>query len=158
MAQTIKGVLSGLTAACQSLYANQTGPDGLAVVVSYGPSGSYQPGALVMVGMDVRQPITRPTMGTGRSREKAVEVDVVISAYGAGDESVQQPVTEKAIDLAELLDAYFRTSPQETLSGACREAFLSNIAGPIPGAITDGEGVMGRVAELTATVTAYIRY
>jgi len=160
MTQSIKGCIAGIYTVCQTLYASSTDTSGSPVLVSYGPPGNYQPGAIVAVGMNVRQPIGRPTIGTNRSREKTAEIDIIVSVFVPGAEVAQQVATEACADLAELLDGYFRVAPQETLSGACREAWLSDISGPIPTVAVDPESgaVTGRVAEATATITARIRY
>jgi hypothetical protein len=158
MAQSIKATIQGLLAACQSIYTGQTGPDGAPVLVTFGPTGTYAPSAVVVVASEVRQPVARPTAGTNRSREKEVEIDLIINAWAGGTESVQQIVVEKVDDLTELLEAYFRTSPNETLNGGCREAWVSSIAGPNPSPTADDDGVVtGRQAESTVTVTARIR-
>lgn len=159
MAQSIKATVSGLYAACVTVYTGQTGADGSPVLVTYGPPSTYQPEVIVAVGMATRQPVTRPTAGTNRSREKAAEVDVVISVFVPGGDVAARTAVEKCDDLAELLEAHFRTSPNETLGGGCREAFVSRVEGPIPDVVVspDSGAVTGRVAESTVTVTAFIR-
>lgn len=160
MSQSIKGVRAGLFAVCQSIYDGQTDTSGAPVLVSYGPPGSYQPQEIVAVGVDCRQPVTRPTLGAGRSREKEAEIDVVISVFVPGTEAEQQTASERCDDLADLLDSYFRTIGQETLGDSCREAWLSNISGPVPDLAVDPHSgaVTGRLAESTVTITARIRY
>lgn len=161
MSQSIKGTRAALYAACRdTIYAGQTDGRGAPVLVTYGRPGTYQADYIIAVGMHTRQPVTRPTMGTGRSREKLAEIDVVVSVFVPGTEVAQQTASEACDDLAELLDAYFRTSPNETLGGACLEAWVSNIDGPAPDLVTNPEtkAVMGRVAESVVTVTARIRY
>ena len=37
----------------------------------------------------------RPTMGTGRSRERAIEVDVTVSVFVPGDEMVQWDASKR---------------------------------------------------------------
>lgn len=159
MAQSIKAARAGLLAACQSIYANQTGPDGAPVLVTLGPSGTNAPAACVLVAEATRQPVTRPTAGTNRSRHKDVEFDVLINVWTGGTESVQQAVVEAVDDLSELLEGYFRVSGQETLGGGCLDAWVSAITGPIPDLTIDPSSgaVSGRQAESTLTVTARIR-
>lgn len=158
MAQSIKAARQGLLAGCQSIYTGQTGLDGSPVLVTLGPTGTYAPSALVIVATDTRQPVSRPTAGTNRSREKEVEFDVVINVWSGGTEAVQQAVMEKVDDLSELLEAYFRTKPNEELGGGCREAWVSLITGPTPTPTADDTGVIsGRQAESIVTVTARIR-
>lgn len=159
MAQSIKGTVAALYAACQTLYAGQTGPDGSPVLVTYGPPGSYQPEAIVAVAMAVREPITQPTASTNRSREKPAEIDVVISVAVNGGDAVAQIAAEKAYDLSEILESYFRTSPNETLGGACRNSLVTRIDFPSLSVIYDPDSgaAVGRNADLNVVVTAYIR-
>lgn len=160
MSQSTKAVRASLYAACtNTIYAGQVDGGGAPVLVTYGPPGSYQANYIVAI-MGSRQPVTRPTMGTGRSREKMAEVDVVVSVFVPGTEVAQQTASEACDDLVDLLDSYFRTSPNETLGGACVEAWVSNVDGPTPDLVTNPEtkAVMGRVAESIVTVTARIRY
>lgn len=159
MAQSIKAARQGLLAACQSIYNGQTGLDGSPVLVTLGPPGTNAPSAVVIVAAETRQPVDRPTAGTGRSREKEAEFDVVINVWTGGTETAQQAAIEKADDLSEMLEAYFRTQGQETLGGGCREAWVSGIAGPTPDLTIDpaSGAVSGRQAESVVTVTARIR-
>jgi hypothetical protein len=165
MVQSISGAITNLHAACRdTVFANSKGTDDLPVLVSLGKPGKYQPNAIVAVGMDVRMPIERPAMGTNRSREQTAEIAVVISVWAGGDEDSQPIVTAAALDLLSLLETHFRTSPNETLGGACREAWVS--VGSLVQAPTYQEQddpkappiPTGRVAEIVATVTASIRY
>lgn len=159
MAQSIKATHQGLLAACQSICAGLTGLDGAPVLVSLGPTGTYAPSAIVVVAADTRQPVTRPTAGTNRSREKEVEIDVAINVWAGGTETVQQTCIELVDDITELLEAYFRVGGQETLGDGCREAWVSSIAGPVGDTTVDPltNAITGRQAESIITVTARIR-
>lgn len=159
MTQSIKASVAGLLAACESMYADLEDPNGGKVLVCEGLPGAYQPDAVVMVGTEVRQSITRPTMGTSRSREIRAEIDVEIDVYVPGSETSQVTATDMAHDMVELLDAHFRTSPDETLDGGCRDAWVSAVRGPIPSVATDaGANATGRIATAVCTVTALIRH
>lgn len=165
MVQSIQGTLTALHAVCRdTIFANQTGADGAKVLVSMGDPGQYQAATIVAVGVDIRLPITRPTAGTGRSREQAAEIDVVISVYVPGGEEAQATANNAALTLQGLLETHFRTKPNEELGGACREAFPSN-AHLVPSVAFQtfddpqvAPVVTGRIAENTVTVTAHIRY
>ena len=128
-------------------------------LVSYGAPGAYQPDEIVAVG-EQRFEVTRPTMGTNRSREEAVETDVTFSVFSSGGDTAQQVATERVYAMALALDEHFRTKPNETLGGACRDAWVTGgdlreaKATPSPAA---GSGVSGRVSELTVTVTTVAR-
>lgn len=161
MTQTVKGTRAALYTACKNtIYAASVDGRGAPVLVTYGRPGSYQADYIVAVGMGTRQPITRPTLGTNRSRQKDVEIDVIVSVYVPGTEVAQQTASEACDDLTELLDTYLRTSPNETLGGACFDSWVSNIDGPVPDVVTNPEtkAVTGRIAESVVTVTARIRY
>jgi len=157
-AQSIAGVLDGLLSALTTLFTTQTGVDGAPVLVSFGPPGQYQPGSIVAI-MDTRCQITRPTMGPARSRQMDADVDVLISVYSPGDESAQQVCTDAAFVLLGLLEAYLRTSPNERLAGASWDGLVSAAAVAATVAYDPASNnPMGRVTEITTTVTAKIRY
>lgn len=158
MAQSVKAARQALFTACQEVYTTRADSTGAKVLVCYGLPGSYQPQNIVAV-LDTRQPVTRPTMGTSRSRNKDVEIDVTVSVFRAGDETQQQLAAEDVDDLVDLLESYFRTSPNERLGGACYDAFVSNIAGPtlFASAQPDSGAVVGYTAEAVVTVTLSVR-
>lgn len=160
MTQSIKAVRAGLFVACRdTIFVGKVDSVGAPVLVTYGAPGSYQSQNIVAVGMTTRQPITQPTAGTGRSRDTHAELDTVISVYRAGADQ-QQAAAEDCDDLALLLEAYFRTSPNERFSGACYASWVSNIDGPrIEASVNPESGaIAGYIAESVATVTASIRY
>lgn len=160
MSQSVKGVRGALFALCQTLYASEAGSDGKPTLVCYGKPGKYQPGQIVAV-MGARRPITQPTMGgSQRSRRTEAEFFVVFSVYVPGREEQAQVVASDACDdLIDLLESYFRTSPGETLGGACREALVTNVDGPEPDVIGSKSGaVAGCSATAVVTVTARIDY
>lgn len=164
MTQSIAGAVVNLHAACVALYAGTTGTDNQPVLVTLGQPGQYQAYAIVAVGMDLRLPVTRPTMGTGRSREQEAEIDVLASVYVPGGEEAQATAIAAALDLQEQLETWLRTSPNESLSGACRDSWVSNarIEPAIAWQQFDDPQTppvaIGRVATNTITVTARIRY
>jgi hypothetical protein len=160
MTQSIKGARDGLFTVCQALYAAATDSNVAPVLVTYGPPGAYQANNIVAVGMATRRPITRPTMGTTRSRNTDAEIEVWISVFVPGAETAQQTATDACEDLIDLLEARFRTSPNETLGDTCREAWVSDVDGPNPAVVTNPEtkAVTGRTADAIVTVTASIRY
>lgn len=151
MASSAPGVKSALKSVLEGLFPAPT-------LVSYGAPGQYQPDEIVGV-LNQRTAVSRPTMGTARSREEVVETDVVFSIFAPGDETQQVVATERAYAMGEALADHFRTKPNETLSGACREAWVSGhsllearVVSP-----DDNTTVLGRTAELTVTVTSYAR-
>ena len=126
-------------------------PDTLA---AYGVPGSYQPNEIAAV-RDQRFETSRPTMGQ-RTREDAVETDITFSVFVPGDD--QRTATERAFEMAAALDEHLRTSPNETLGGATRDAWVG--AGELvesKATPPTGTGVTGRVAELTVILTTLAR-
>lgn len=166
MAQSLTGTLDGLYALCVSTYAASTAPgDGSPVLVSYGQPGQYEPQAIVAV-MDVQpSTVTRPTLGTQRSRELALDVSVMFSVYTPGGNEAHVICLDAVANLIRLLENSIRVQGAETLSGGCRDSWVSGINGPTGQVVYDPESVQsgspvpsGRVVEATATVTALIRY
>lgn len=163
MAQSIGGLVDNLFTTCRdTIFAASVGADRNPVLVCLGDPGQYQPATIIGVATDIRMPITRPTGGTGRSRDSEVEIDVVISVLVPGGPEAQQAAIDAALQLQGLLEAYFRTSPNETLGGSCYDARVSNAelqpyvayqptqqGDPIP---------FGRGAANIVTVTANVRY
>lgn len=158
MAQSIAGVLDALYSSFATIFAGSVGPDGQPVLVSFGDPGQYQPSAIVAI-MDTTTQISRPTLGTNRSREMAADVSIIISVYTPGDESAQQVSTDAAFALLTVLEQNLRTSPNERLGGASRDAWVSK-ADPIATVAVDPASNLptGRVTEIHVTVTALVRY
>lgn len=157
MPQSVTGVWSNLYAVCQTLYASTVDTAGHPVLVNFGDPGAYQPDIIVAV-MGGTVPVTRPTMGAGRSREEPVAVDVIISAYVPGTEPSQLAAFITAQTMADQLKTYLRTSPNETLSGACRDSWVSNSVIALANIRDETSGNQtGSVAEITVTVTAAVR-
>lgn len=155
MAQSVSGSWDALLAALRGMF---TGPGQL---VCAGLPGPYQPDLIVSM-MGVRGPITQPTMGTNRSRDKRISIDVVISSYVAGGEEAQQPANQAAWAAADLIEAHFRTSPNEKLGGACYNAF-AEVEDMEPSIAWEGEPGLedpvpaGRVCTITMQVAVWIR-
>lgn len=155
--QSAAGVMDALFVACQQLYA-----DAGALVTFGQPGGEYLPDLIVAI-MECRTPVTRPTQGPARSREKAAEVDIVFSVFVPGGPEAAQPANTAAWAAADQLETWLRTDPNQRLGGACRDSWVSTcvatpdigwdhvdgIDAPIPA---------GRVVAVTATVRADIRY
>lgn len=159
MSQSVAGARNALFASLPGIFAGVQDGRGAPVLVSYGKPGSYQSDYIVAL-MNTRRPITRPTMGTARTRHTDAEFDLIVSCYVPGAEVVQQIATDAHDSLVDLLEAYFRVNPNEKLGGACMEAWVSNVDGPVPDTTADpgSKAITGRVAYSTVTVTARIRY
>lgn len=172
--QTIDGVVEGLLTMNATLFGLAADPvqdvwsgtvNGNPAVMYEGDPGAYQPEVLIAVAYDgltgtpIQQAITRPTLGTNRSREIAVEVKTLYSVQQLGDESARR-VARQAVDaMTEQVSLYFRVPPQEILSNSCREAFVTGIDGPrVSTSFDPNTGlVTGFFAESVVTITAFIR-
>ena len=140
-------VKAALVALMRSLYAEPT-------LVCWGPPTSYQPADIVSVGGQVIEFGAAP-MATTRPREEIVQTAVTFSSFTASE---QQAATVRAFELYDVLADHFKTGPNETLGGACREAFVSGLE--VEEFVTSaavGSGVMGRTTAITATVTTRTR-
>lgn len=156
MAQSVPATWDALFAALDGLFAGQQG-----VLVSPGDPGNYEPDLIIAV-MGVTAPMKHPTSGPARSNDERVTIQVLVSAYVAGGPEVQQLANQNAWSASEQIRNYFRTSPNETLGGACYNAFVSNrvltpeiaweqvddLPTPVPA---------GRVATVDVSVEAWIR-
>jgi hypothetical protein len=165
MAQSLPGAVAALYAACSgTVYAGVAGADGNPVLVVRAGPGQYQPAAIVAVASEIRAPITRPTNGTGRSRDTTAEVDVIMSVYVSGGEEAQDAADAAAWDLLSRLEAYLRASPNETLGSTCYDSWVagSTLIPEVAWQTFDDPNmppvIAGRIAELTATVAIRIRY
>jgi len=160
MTQSIAGALDNLYTSMVALFAGSTGTDGAPVLVTFGPPGQNQPSAIVAIMHTVVQQVDRPTMGPGRSREMHPDVEVIISVYTPGDETQQQVSTDSAFALLATLETNVRTAPNETLGGAAYDAWVSAVPSIEFQVATDPEtgSPAGRVTQITATLTAKVRY
>lgn len=164
MPQSVDGFVTALKAACDTIYSNTKDELDAPTQVVVSQPGQYQANYIVAVATAIRQQIIRPTMGSNRSRESMVEVDVVISIYVPGDETVQATANSRALSMQGQLETYLRTAPNETLGGACRDSYVSgaSLQPDIAFQALDDPNVApaptGRIAENTVTVTAFIRY
>jgi hypothetical protein len=155
MAQSVTAAWDALLAACGTLYTAQ------GTLVSAGDPGNYSPDLIVAV-MGVTAPVTRPTMGTGRSRDERVTIQVLFSAYVHGGIEAQQPANQAAWAASDQLITYLRTSPNEKLGGTCYDSHVSRrvMTPEIAWESIDGlpaPVASGRVATVDASVEVWIR-
>lgn len=154
MTQTTTGVCRALKAYLDTILSGDFGdPDDINTDDNY------------MIG-DTRQPTGRPTEAPTRSRERALEVDITITVWRAGNRKMQQVADEQAQRYAEQLEAFLRlTAPTLPINDvdSCRDSWVSNIHLERLAAysIEDGDTVdvpSARVAVCTVTVTAMVRF
>jgi hypothetical protein len=157
--QSIKAARAALLTACSTLYGSVTDSLNAPVQVVLGFPSSYQAQNIVSVGISTRQPVTRPTLTTNRSRDKACTVTVTFSMFRAGTpDAAQQGVADDCDDLVALLEGYFQVAGNERLGGASRDAYVSSIDGPTLAPSYREKRVVGYTATAVATVTIFIRY
>lgn len=143
-APTVKAALMALL---ESLYDEPT-------LVCWGPPTTYQPSDIVSVGGQVVEFGAAP-MAPTRPREEIVQTALTFSSFTA---DTQQVATLRAFEMYDVLADHFKTAPNETLGGACREAIVSGFE--VEEFVTSpavGSGVMGRTTAITATVTTRTR-
>lgn len=155
MAQGVAQTWVALYTALQGLFT-QTGQ-----LVCQGEPGVYTPDLIIaMTGL--RGPITQPTAGTNRSRDKRVQIDVVISALQSGGPEAHPMAIAAAWTAADAIETYLRTGSNPTLGGACYNAYAEtenlmletqwerfpDVDEPVP---------IGRIAQIDLVVTAWIR-
>ena len=151
MSLSAKDVKAALFTLCQqTLFTTAT--------VVYGDPGSYTPDTIVSIG-DQRLVFETGPMSPARPREEVVETDVIFTRFIGGDERAQVLATEAVYDMANQLAEHFRTKPNETLGGVCRDIHFTE------GALVEGKasptarggGVAGRIAALSITLTSRAR-
>ena len=158
MTQSVGGTWNALYGVLQGLFPASANNSTL---VSPGDPGEYQPD-LIIAMMGIQAPITQPTMGTNRSRDKHALITIMISAYASGGPEVQTVANDSAWAAADTIEAYFRTKPNETLSGNCYNSFVSvtNMTPSVSWERVDGMPdpvPAGRVADIEMTIEAWIR-
>jgi hypothetical protein len=143
----ILAVKAALLSALTTLY-------GTAVQVTYGmPGPELSSFDLVVIG-DANVSVERPTMGTARSREHVIQQQIIFSCWRPGGPT-QQSATEASVAYMEQLSDYLRTSPNERLSGACRDSFISTYI--VTETSDPDEAEQGRRCDVDCTVLIYVR-
>lgn len=141
---------SALYTACQTLYPAPA-------LVTYGHPGAASADDMIAV-MNVTSEQEVGPMSPQRRREETLSVEVVFSCWSGGAD--QQTVTERAYALLADLEDYLTdtgvtASTQITLGGAVRDC---RVMGHELAETSDPDDMaMGRLAEITATVTARVR-
>lgn len=153
-----QGVSQSWTALYTALGTLFPGPGQL---VCQGEPGEYQPDLIVAM-MALRAPVTQPTAGTTRSRDKRIEINLAISTFVHGGPEAQAPAVQAAWDASDAIETYLRTGNNATLGGACYNAFLdSGDMTPLTAWETvegfDDPVPAGRIAALEAVVKVWIR-
>lgn len=108
---------------------------------------------IVAVGA-VRSTQEPATLGTQRSREETLTVDVLVSVFRAGGQEVEQVASDRAYALLGALERHVRIT-DTTLGGVVRHCFLTGHEMDSQ-PFSDDTG-MGRTVEIAATFTAAVR-
>ncbi|MHC6176238.1 hypothetical protein [Glutamicibacter sp. X7] len=139
---------AALYQACKDLLAAD--PDTKDVLVCPGTPGSFQPADIVAVTrLEVQQDFA--AMGTNRSREETLAVDIVFSCLIEGDGEQELPAQQRAFDLLGKIEHHVRMT-DTTLGGTVRHCLLTGVQ-------TDGQTPdeylhAGRGVDVIATFTA----
>lgn len=123
------------------------------VQVSYGAMGSADPGSDQVVFLDVNGNQEPATMGTGRSRDETLTLDVGFSCFRAGVDDDREP-TEGAYALLSRLEDHLRTT-DPTVGGAVLWCFLTEHQSV--GRTVTGNLGAGRLIYVLARFTARAR-
>lgn len=126
-------------------------PDGV-LVIAGPPEGGFNPDEMVQIQMvDADQDTA--SMGSMRSREEVLTIDVLVSCATGGGEEVDDLITTRGYEILGKLEHQVRVV-DTTLGGIVRDCFLTRHTST--GAGPDDE-VGGRFIDITATFTARAR-
>lgn len=123
------------------------------VQVVPGTPATYGAEDIVMVGrVSTDQGIAQ--LGTNRSREETLELEVIVSCYRGGGEDQEIAVQQRAFDILAVIEKDVRRT-DTTLGGVVRQCFLTHAEteGATPPELVD----QGRFADVVATFTAQNR-
>ncbi|WP_411732184.1 hypothetical protein [Paeniglutamicibacter sp.] len=123
------------------------------VYVCPGTPGTYKPADIISFGrLSVAQ--APANLGTRRSREETLTVEVTLSCFIGGDDSGELPSQVRAFELLGLIERHVRVT-DTTLGGVVRHCFLTNVE--TDGATPEEYTAQGRAVDVVATFTAQNR-
>jgi len=123
------------------------------VYVTYGHPGTFEPEDLVSFGR-LTSSQDPATIGTNRSREEALTLEVQISCWRGGGVEVEQVCAQRAYQLLRMIETYARQT-DTTIGGTVRHCFL--VAHESEGQTDPGSLEQGRVIDITARFLARVR-
>jgi hypothetical protein len=123
------------------------------VQVDFGTPGSYAAWDIIKIGrVSARQ--DPATLGTNRSREQSLEIEVTISCYRGGGADQEQVCSDRAYQLLRLLADEVHHG-DTTLGGVVRWCFLASDESD--GATDPADVANGRTIAIVATFAAAAR-
>jgi len=128
-------------------------PDTEHAYVVFGQPTTYVPDDIVAFGR-LTAGQDAATMGTNRSREETLTLDVTVSCFRGGDEEAEIATAERAYELLRRIEHHVRMT-DTTLGGVVRECVLTSHESE--GATPEDLIEEGRVTEVIATFTARAR-
>ena len=141
---------AALFTACQGLFPSPA-------LVTYGHSGTQSADDMIAL-MDMTSEQEVGPLSPQRRREETLTIEVVFSCWGGGVD--QQTITTRAYALLALLEDYLQNSgvsasTQINLGGVVRDCRVTSHV--LVETDDPDDLALGRLAEITATVTARVR-
>lgn len=137
--------------AAKELMANT--PETEAVSVVFGQPSDIDPDEIISFG-SIGAGQDKATMGTNRSREETLTLDVQISVVRGGAEEAEILASRRCYELLRMLEYYVRVT-DTTVGQTVRECFLTSHESP--GATPEEVMHKGRMIDVLATFTAKAR-
>lgn len=137
--------------AIKALFAGD--PDTEHVYVVFGQPATYNPDDIVSFGR-ITAGQDAATMGTNRSREESLTLDVTVSCFMGGGEESEIASAQRAYELLRRIEHYVRMT-DTTLGGVVRMCVLTSHESE--GATPEEIISEGRVTEVVATFAARAR-
>lgn len=123
------------------------------VYVVFGQPATVDPDEIVSFGaVGVGQ--SKATLGTNRSREETITLDVQISVVRGGAEEAEIEASRRCYELLRMIERHVRMT-DTTVGGTVRECFLTSHDSP--GATPEEVMHKGRMIDVLATFTATAR-
>lgn len=137
--------------AAKQLMAETQGTESVYVV--FGHPATVDPDEIISFGF-VGAGQEKATMGTNRSREETLTLDVQISVVMGGAEEAEIGASRRCYELLRMLEYFVRVT-DTTVGGTVRECFLTSHDSP--GATPEEVIDKGRMIDVLATFTAKAR-
>lgn len=128
-------------------------PETESVYVVFGQPATIDPDEIISFG-SVGAGQEKATLGTNRSREETLTLDVQISVVRGGEEEAEILASRRCYELLRKLEYYVRVT-DTTVSQTVRECFLTSHDSP--GATPEEVMHKGRMIDVLATFTAKAR-